>query len=75
MKKHNPSTPLLVREAFGVPPKIWARYGMRHSPLPSFWSSLADGSSEMGKESSVSVDGLSSGEVEKKLQELAQKSS
>ena len=27
MKKHNPTTPLLVREAFGVPPKIWARYG------------------------------------------------
>ncbi|ORY75726.1 thioredoxin-like protein [Protomyces lactucae-debilis] len=56
MKKHNPSTPLLVREAFGTPPKIWARY-------------------EKGREVSVSVDGLSTAEVEKQVQSLAQASS
>ena len=28
MKHHNPSTPILIREATGVEPKVWARYGM-----------------------------------------------
>lgn len=27
MKKHNPETPILIREATGVAPKVWARYG------------------------------------------------
>ncbi|EXJ80252.1 NADH dehydrogenase (ubiquinone) 1 alpha subcomplex 2 [Capronia coronata CBS 617.96] len=27
MKHHNPSTPILIREASGVEPKVWARYG------------------------------------------------
>jgi NADH dehydrogenase (ubiquinone) 1 alpha subcomplex subunit 2 len=27
MKKHNPETPILIREAAGVAPKVWARYG------------------------------------------------
>lgn len=26
MKHHNPSTPILIREATGVEPKMWARY-------------------------------------------------
>jgi len=26
MKKNNPYTPILIREALGVEPKIWARY-------------------------------------------------
>ncbi|KAF6034949.1 NDUFA2 [Bugula neritina] len=26
IKKVNPSTPILVRECSGIPPKIWARY-------------------------------------------------
>ena len=28
MKKHNPHTPILIREALDVQPKVWARYGM-----------------------------------------------
>ncbi|KEF61922.1 NADH dehydrogenase (ubiquinone) 1 alpha subcomplex 2 [Exophiala aquamarina CBS 119918] len=28
MKHHNPNTPILIREATGVDPKIWARYGL-----------------------------------------------
>jgi len=27
MKKYNPETPILIREASGVEPKVWARYG------------------------------------------------
>ena len=28
MKKHNPNTPILIREAQGVEPRVWARYGI-----------------------------------------------
>lgn len=27
MKHHNPSIPILIREATDVEPKVWARYG------------------------------------------------
>lgn len=27
MKKHNPHTPILIREALGIEPKVFARYG------------------------------------------------
>lgn len=27
MKKNNPHTPILIREALDVEPKVWARYG------------------------------------------------
>jgi len=27
MKKNNPHTPIMIREAMGVEPKVWARYG------------------------------------------------
>lgn len=26
MKKNNPNTPILIREATGTSPKVWARY-------------------------------------------------
>ena len=26
MKKNNPSTPILIREASGTQPRVWARY-------------------------------------------------
>ncbi|KAK5944923.1 hypothetical protein PMZ80_002125 [Knufia obscura] len=26
MKHHNPNTPILIREATGIEPKMWARY-------------------------------------------------
>lgn len=29
MKKHNPHTPILVREAAGTLPRVYARYGMK----------------------------------------------
>jgi NADH dehydrogenase (ubiquinone) 1 alpha subcomplex subunit 2 len=28
MKKNNPTIPILIREATGIEPKVWARYGM-----------------------------------------------
>jgi hypothetical protein len=29
MKKNNPNIPILIREATGIEPKVWARYGMK----------------------------------------------
>lgn len=28
MKKHNPQTPIMMREAAGTQPRVYARYGM-----------------------------------------------
>lgn len=32
MKKHNPETPILIREATGVAPKVFARYSTKSQP-------------------------------------------
>ncbi|KAF1989207.1 NADH dehydrogenase, alpha subcomplex, subunit 2 [Aulographum hederae CBS 113979] len=35
MKKHNPHTPIMIREALGTEPKVWARYEFgREKMLP-----------------------------------------
>lgn len=34
MKKHNPHTPILIREALDVEPKVYARYGALRPPCP-----------------------------------------
>lgn len=33
MKKNNPHTPIMLREALGVEPKVFARYGSPVTPL------------------------------------------
>jgi hypothetical protein len=33
MKKNNPTTPILIREAHGTLPRVFARYGPYHPPL------------------------------------------
>lgn len=33
MKKNNPHTPILIREASGTTPKVFARYGKLSGPL------------------------------------------
>lgn len=35
MKKNNPHTPIMLREALGVEPKVFARYGRPITPLGS----------------------------------------
>jgi hypothetical protein len=36
MKKNNPNIPILIREATGIEPKVWARYGIKgNSPKRS----------------------------------------
>jgi hypothetical protein len=31
MKKNNPNIPILIREATGIEPKVWARYSMKEA--------------------------------------------
>lgn len=37
MKKHNPNIPILIREAQGIEPRVWARYGKKSSQ--EIWNS------------------------------------
>ena len=30
MKKHNPTTPIMMREALDIEPRVFARYGMKY---------------------------------------------
>ncbi|RYP53622.1 hypothetical protein DL769_010491 [Monosporascus sp. CRB-8-3] len=55
MKKNNPHTPILIREAQGVLPKVYARYG----------SSIY-----LGKEKSQSLEGLSDKQIEEAVTTL-----
>ncbi|OQV01987.1 Mitochondrial ribosomal protein L51 / S25 / CI-B8 domain-containing protein [Cladophialophora immunda] len=41
MKHHNPHIPILIREATGVEPKVWARYGLGKEKSESL-SGLSD---------------------------------
>jgi len=41
MKHHNPNTPILIREATGVEPKVWVRYGFGKEKAESL-SGLSD---------------------------------
>lgn len=44
MKKNNPNTPILIREATGTSPKVWARYGYGKEK-----SETLDGMSQINK--------------------------
>ncbi|KAJ0271983.1 hypothetical protein COL922a_008748 [Colletotrichum nupharicola] len=44
MKKHNPQTPILIREAAGTLPKIYARYGLSDKQIEETVSGLVKGS-------------------------------
>jgi NADH dehydrogenase (ubiquinone) 1 alpha subcomplex subunit 2 len=60
MKKHNPNVPVLIREAFGVPAKVFARYGMLSGVIDV----------EFGLERKVSLDGMSEKECEDTVERL-----
>jgi len=62
MKKHNPYVPVLVREAFGVPARVFARYGSFSIPRLLM--------EDFGLEHKVSLDGLSEKECEDAVEGL-----
>ena len=56
MKKNNPNTPILIREATGVAPKVWARYGMVDERATMMIA--ADMSTALGKEKFEELSGM-----------------
>ncbi|KAK1590668.1 thioredoxin-like protein [Colletotrichum navitas] len=77
MKKNNPQTPILLREAAGTLPKVYARYGQdalphpprRRNPRATEWmrkKMLTEISlqTEFGVEKSQSLEGLSDKQIE-----------
>ena len=62
IKKHNPSVPVLIREAFGVPARVYARYGI---VLFEMRTDL-----EYGVERNVGLDGLSEKQCEDAVERL-----
>ncbi|KAL1628875.1 hypothetical protein SLS54_001564 [Diplodia seriata] len=75
MKKHNPHTPILIREAQNVEPKVFARYGAPRRPSLEHGVALADGSTtEFGKEKMLPLSGLDDATIENKVTELVKSS-
>lgn len=67
MKKNNPQTPIMIREAAGTIPKVYARYGT-FEELGSY-SVLGDCAlltslSEFGNEKAQSLEGLTDKQIE-----------
>ena len=60
MKKNNPQTPILIREAQGTLPKVFARYGA--CELTCDVVKLIG--AEFGNEKSQSLEGLSDKQIE-----------
>jgi hypothetical protein len=68
MKKNNPHTPIMLREAAGTQPRVYARYGQSSIPrgmdlkqwrlFKGEWTA-DNGSTEFGKEKSESLAGQS----------------
>ncbi|OAG43481.1 hypothetical protein AYO21_02418 [Fonsecaea monophora] len=72
MKHHNPNIPILIREATGVEPKVWARYGMNSGSRHTGTAKEADRFNDtgFGREKSESLSGLSDKEIEDKVTTL-----
>ncbi|KAK4906624.1 hypothetical protein LTR66_009888 [Elasticomyces elasticus] len=83
MKKNNPHTPIMIREALNVEPKVYARYGPSASPPPRYArpdqlprTNPSDPETntlhptEFGKEKMESLKGLDDKAIENKVTEL-----
>lgn len=70
MKRSNPNIPILIREAAGTQPKVYARYGASRTNLrtPNHLLNLA----ERGTEKSKVLEGLSDKEIEDAVSGLVQ---
>lgn len=73
MKKNNPQIPIMLREAQGTLPKVYARYGMprtkrcrpQGAPLDEGleWM-LTRGAADFGNEKAQSLEGLTDKQIE-----------
>lgn len=78
MKKHNPHTPILIREATGFEPTLFARYSaspiLLHTRCKSK-DSRTNTAAEYGQEKKVTLKGLDDKSIEQKVSELVQSES
>jgi NADH dehydrogenase (ubiquinone) 1 alpha subcomplex subunit 2 len=70
MKKNNPQTPIMIREAAGTIPKVYARYGISGNfllaaCLLTCWRFLTDDAfADFGNEKAQSLEGLTDKQIE-----------
>lgn len=90
MKKNNPNTPILLREAAGTLPKVYARYGASERPAtapppPRLVGSPRRGApvhrafsltplTEFGNEKGRSLEGLTDKQIEEALTDMVKNS-
>ncbi|KAJ5612248.1 hypothetical protein N7510_005442 [Penicillium lagena] len=83
MKKHNPHTPIMMREAMDTEPRVFARYGMDKDPLKTDcqnrlkkeYGLTMDEYAEFGKEKQEALSGLSEQQIEERITNLVKASS
>ncbi|KAJ5166255.1 NADH-ubiquinone oxidoreductase 10.5 kDa subunit [Penicillium canariense] len=83
MKKHNPHTPILMREASGIEPRVFARYGtktpdtLREISISKInkTNGLAGLITELGKETQEALSGMSASQIEERITNLVKQTS
>lgn len=73
MKKHNPHTPILIREASGFEPTLFARYSACDSTR--YTATSTNKCVDYGKEKKIQLKGLDDKSIEQKVTELVQSES
>jgi NADH dehydrogenase (ubiquinone) 1 alpha subcomplex subunit 2 len=63
MKKHNPQIPIMLREAAGTAPRVYARYGPSENPPPDTQHE-SNTFTDLGVEKSQSLEGLTDKQIE-----------
>jgi NADH dehydrogenase (ubiquinone) 1 alpha subcomplex subunit 2 len=70
MKKHNPHTPIMIREASGTEPTVYARFGASE---PAIRARLyANTGVDFGKEKKLPLKGLDDKAIEQQVSDLVQ---
>jgi NADH dehydrogenase (ubiquinone) 1 alpha subcomplex subunit 2 len=57
MKKHNPHTPIMMREATGTEPRVFARYGTTKAQSKESDKANTTDHTELGKEKQEALSG------------------
>jgi NADH dehydrogenase (ubiquinone) 1 alpha subcomplex subunit 2 len=71
MKKHNPHTPIMIREASGTQPTVYARFGTSHRE-DRLEAVLTYMITDFGKEKKLPLKGLDDKAIEQQVTDLVQ---
>jgi NADH dehydrogenase (ubiquinone) 1 alpha subcomplex subunit 2 len=74
MKKNNPQTPIMLREAAGTLPKVYARYGA-YLIARTRYPGADDIITEFGSEKAQSLEGLTDKQIEETVTGLVKNAS